>query len=108
MTGHRDGPQLAVIWWRDIPAQLVARDGTRTVKVELPGRFQAAIDQVAMAAGLTGSGAYLEQWNRQVRPCSDRLEAEVDAEAASLQERFPPAVLAELVRSARPAPPEAR
>ncbi len=26
------GPQLSVIWWQDIPAQVVARDGTESAR----------------------------------------------------------------------------
>ncbi|MGH2406899.1 MAG: virulence factor, partial [Candidatus Limnocylindrales bacterium] len=50
---------LAVIWWRDIPAQVVAREGRRTHKVVLDTRFQEAIDRAAVRAGLTATDAYL-------------------------------------------------
>ena len=43
--------ELTVIWWRDIPAQVTAKEGrTRTAR-ELPPRFQEAIDPAAMRAG---------------------------------------------------------
>ncbi len=55
-----DTAELTVISWRDIPAQVTATDGTRTARVELPGRFLEAIDAAAMTAGLVGSDEYLE------------------------------------------------
>ena len=98
MSDQGDGAQLTVIWWRDIPAQVVARMGATTARTELPARFQQAIDRAAMHAGLEESEAYLEHWHRQVRPCGGDLQSEVDAEVAALIDRYPPARLEELVK----------
>ena len=38
---------MTVIWWRDIPAQVLARDGRRQSKIVLHPRFQVAIDKAA-------------------------------------------------------------
>ena len=92
-------PELTVIRWRDIPAQVTATDGTRTARVELSGRFLVAIDDAAMAAGLVESGAYLEEWCRDSRPCGADLERETDAEADRLEAAHPPEVLDALVRA---------
>jgi hypothetical protein len=93
-------PELTVIWWRDIPAQVVAKAGRRdTAKVELPERFQEAIDAAAMRAGLIGTDAYLEEWRREMRACGDDLEAEAAAEAARLDERYADEDLERLVRA---------
>lgn len=99
MSRRGGAPQLTVIWWGGIPAQVTARDGARTAKASLPGRFQAAIDRAAMRAGVVGSDAYLQLWERRSRPCSSDLRAEVDAEVAQLDDRFPPAELTALVRA---------
>jgi hypothetical protein len=77
-------PELTVIFWRDIPAQVVARAGRETAKAQLSGRFQQAIDTAAMRAGLIGTDAYLAEWRRETRPCGDDLQAEVNDEAARL------------------------
>ena len=42
---------LTVIWWRDIPAQVIAKDKRRASKVVLHPRFQVAIDRAALKAG---------------------------------------------------------
>ncbi len=99
MSRRRAGPTLTVIWWRDIPAQVVARDASRSAKAALPDRFQAAIDRAAMRAGTAGSGEYLDLWDRRTRPCGTDLHAEVDAEIAALDARFPPATLAALANA---------
>jgi hypothetical protein len=81
--------ELTVIWWRDIPAQVVARTGRRTqVRVELAERFQEAIDAAAMRAGLIGTDTYLAEWRRETRPCGDDLDAEANAEAARLDAAY--------------------
>jgi hypothetical protein len=78
-------PELTVISWRDIPAQVTATDGTTTARRELDERFLKAIDAAAMKAGLVDSDAYLDEWRRVTRPCGDDLEDEVAAEVARLE-----------------------
>jgi hypothetical protein len=41
--------ELTVVFWRDIPAQVIARAGRKTAKAELPKRFMEAIDSAAVA-----------------------------------------------------------
>lgn len=52
--------QVQIMYWHDIPIQVRAGGRRDRVSAELPPRFQVAIDQAAMAAGLTGSDAYIE------------------------------------------------
>ncbi|HEY8198897.1 MAG TPA: virulence factor [Candidatus Limnocylindrales bacterium] len=87
---------LAVIWWRDIPAQVVAKEGRTSNKYILPGRFQEAIDRAAVKAGLVGTDDYLAQWRRETRPCGDDLEAEVAAEVKLLEAAYSAARLRDL------------
>jgi 5-methyltetrahydrofolate--homocysteine methyltransferase len=57
--------EYQITYWREIPSLVTAREGRRnTAKVELPARFQVAIDEAAMRLGLTGTDAYLEAWQR--------------------------------------------
>ena len=88
---------LTVILWRDIPAQVVAKQGRTVSKVELPPRFQQAIDRAAMRAGSIGSDEYLDHWRRESRPCGDDLEVAVNAEVAEIDARFPIEVLNDYV-----------
>jgi hypothetical protein len=92
-------PELTVIWWRDIPAQVTAREGKQRAAVELPERFQEAIDAAAMRAGLIGTDTYLEAWRRVGRPCGEDLDAEVEQERARLDAAYDDAVLERLVRA---------
>src|SRR4030081_2612431 len=68
---------LIVISWRDIPAQVIAKQGRDAAKVQLSHRFQEAVDRAAMRAGKGSSDAYLADWARSTpRPCGDDLQAE--------------------------------
>ena len=91
--------ELTVIWWRAIPAQVVAREGRTTARVQLTSRFQEAIDMAATRVGLIGTDDYLNEWHRETRPCGDDLDAEAAAEAERLEQAYPDAALDTLVRA---------
>lgn len=90
---------LIVISWRDIPAQVIAKRGRETVKVQLSSRFQEAVDRAAMRAGKGTSEAYLADWRRTPRPCGEDLAAEAAAEAARLEARYSDAELERVIRA---------
>ena len=80
---------LSVIYWRDIPAQVVVRQGRQTAKVQLSARFQEAVDRAAMRAGRGSSDAYLADWKRSdPRPCGDDLQGEAAAEAGRIEAEY--------------------
>ncbi len=90
--------RLITVYWRDIPAQVIAKRGRHTAKVQLSERFLKAIDRAAMRAGKGSSAAYLDQWRREPRTCGDDLEAEVSAEAQRLESEYPDERLSQLIR----------
>lgn len=92
-------PTMSTIWWRDIPAQVLARDARRSSKVVLHPRFQVAIDKAAYRAGMREYNSYIEQWRKTHRPCGDDLEMEVGAEAERLETVYTKHHLAELIQS---------
>ncbi len=92
-------PDLTIIWWRDIPAQVTAKAGRRAARAQLDDRFQEAIDAAAMRAGLIGTDTYLAEWRRETRPCGDDIDAEVAAEAARLADAYSDDALESLVRT---------
>ncbi|HUO45672.1 MAG TPA: virulence factor [Acidimicrobiia bacterium] len=99
MSTRSNEPQLTIISWRDIPAQVVAKRGRESAKKELSARFQVAIDRAAMYAGLFGTDEYLAEWKRASRPCGADLEIEVAQTAAELEASFTSEVLNELAGS---------
>jgi hypothetical protein len=92
-------PTLSVIWWRDIPAQVVGKDARRSSKVVLHPRFQVAIDKAANRAGKRAYNDYIAEWRKTQRSCGDDLESEVQAESDRLEAEYDKHHLAELIRS---------
>ncbi|MFI5226995.1 MAG: virulence factor [Candidatus Limnocylindrales bacterium] len=90
---------LTVIWWRDIPAQVLARDGRRASKEVLHPRFQVAIDKAASRAGKRSYNEYIEEWRRVARSCGEEIETEVAAEVARLETEYDKHRLAQLIQS---------
>lgn len=92
--------EYQITYWRQIPSLVTAREGRRnTFKVELPQRFQAAIDELAMRAGLIGTDEYLEEWRRDGWQTRDGSPEDVaKAVAKELEQEFSPTRIGEILR----------
>ena len=83
---------VTIVYWRDIPAQVIVGKGRTAAKLPLPERFEQAIDRCAMKIGARDTDAYLAEWRKAdqvemagdpqeiARAEADRLEAEYDLE----------------------------
>ncbi|WP_336068190.1 virulence factor [Nitratireductor rhodophyticola] len=81
--------QLIIVYWRDIPAQVIVRKGRQTAKRELPLRFTEAIDMCAMRVGARDTDAYLAEWRRgEPVSVSDDLEAEADQALEAIERDY--------------------
>ena len=81
---------LVIVYWRDIPAQVIVGKGRRAAKIQLPERFEQAIDRCAMKIGAKGDDDYLAEWRKSAPVSVDgddqdvanatatRLDAEYD------------------------------
>ena len=76
---------VTIVYWRDIPAQVIVGKGRRGTKVQLPERFEQAIDRAAMKTGAAGTDAYLADW-RKADPYS--IEGAPDTVARNEAERL--------------------
>ena len=99
--------KLITVFWRDIPAQVIARKGRTTAKIPLSDRFQVAIDRAAMRAGKGSSDKYLEDWRRDARGCDGDLEAEARASAERLEAEFDDELLERMVKAGGVRPADA-
>jgi hypothetical protein len=96
----RSMADLVVVYWRDIPAQVIVKKGRQAAKRELPLRFTEAIDMCAMRTGAGDTDAYLAEWRRGApEPVSDDLEAEADKAAARLDADYSREKLVALVKA---------
>jgi len=91
-------PEVTIVYWRDIPAQVIVGKGRRGAKVQLTERFEQAIDRCAMKVGARDTDSYLAEW-RKAPPYE--VEGEQDdiakAEAARLEAEYDTARLKALI-----------
>ena len=81
--------QMTVVYWRDIPAQVIVKKGRTAAKRQLPERFEQAIDRCAMKVGARDTDAYLAEWRRgEPMQVEGDLEEVVAAEATRLETEF--------------------
>jgi hypothetical protein len=99
---HRKGiiamPEVTIVYWRDIPAQVIVGKGRRGSKVQLAERFEQAIDRCAMKIGAKDADAYLAEW-RKAAPyeAEGEQDALAAAIAADLEAAYDPARLRQLI-----------
>ncbi|MCY0147752.1 MULTISPECIES: virulence factor [Hoeflea] len=88
-----------IVYWRDIPAQVIVKKGRTTAKRELSLRFTEAIDMCAMRTGAAETDDYLADWRRaDPVEVSDDLEAEAESAAAELETAYDKERLVALVK----------
>ncbi len=81
--------QLTIVYWRDIPAQIIVKAGRKSAKRELPLRFTEAIDMCAMRTGAAETDDYLAEWRRgEPVPVEGELEAEADRAFARIDAEY--------------------
>jgi hypothetical protein len=80
---------VVVVYWRDIPAQVIVGKGRGAAKVQLPERFEQAIDRCAMKIGAKDADAYLAEWRKAPAYTVDGAPEEIArAEAARLEAEY--------------------
>jgi hypothetical protein len=81
--------QITIVYWRDIPSQVIAKAGRAQEKRMLPDRFQEAIDMAAMRSGAQGTDEYLADWRRaEPVQCGDDLAEEAERTAGEIDRQF--------------------
>ncbi len=82
-------PDVTIVYWRDIPAQVIVGKGRRGTKAPLPERFEQAIDRAAMKTGAAGTDEYLAEWRKADPYQMDGTPEDVaSAEAARIDAEF--------------------
>lgn len=91
-------PEVTIVYWRDIPAQVIVGKGRRGSKVQLPERFEQAIDRCAMKIGAKDADLYLAEWRKAPAYVVDGDPDEVAAaEAARLDAEFDTSRIKQLI-----------
>ncbi|KPN62375.1 hypothetical protein XMM379_003042 [Aliiroseovarius sp. xm-m-379] len=82
-------PDVTIVYWRDMPAQVIVGKGRRGAKAALPERFEQAIDRAAMKVGARDSDAYLAEWRKAAPyPLEGDPQEIAKAEAARIDAEY--------------------
>ncbi|GAA6192597.1 hypothetical protein DS909_17535 [Phaeobacter gallaeciensis] len=82
-------PDVTIVYWRDIPAQVIVGKGRRGSKRPLEERFEQAIDRAAMKVNAKDADAYLAEWRKADPYTIDGDPSEVaEAEAVRLETEY--------------------
>jgi Virulence factor len=92
--------KLTTIYWRDIPAQVIAKERRQSAKRQLTNRFEAAIDRAAMRAKMSAADDYIGEWRRGAPvDCDDDLERVVTQAAQAIEEKYNDECLKTLIQN---------
>lgn len=93
--------QVTIVYWRDMPAQVIVGKGRRGAKAPLPERFEQAIDAAAMRSGAAETDDYLEGFRKAEPYEVDAPDAEAATqEAARIDAEYTQDRLKALIRNA--------
>jgi len=91
-------PEVTIVYWRDIPAQVIVGKGRSASKVQLPERFEQAIDRCAMKIGAKDADLYLAEWRKATPYPLEGEPADVaKVEAARLDAEYDTARIKQLI-----------
>ncbi len=80
--------RLITIYWRDIPARLVARRGRNSIRTNLSPRFQRAINRAALRAGKGSSQDYIDDWRRESVDCDADVQRATDERINEIESSY--------------------
>ena len=79
---------LTIVFWRDIPAQLLIGSGRKAIKLKLSEKFEKAIDRCAMKVGAKDSQSYLDDWQKKTVPLDPTNTNSIELEAEKMERYY--------------------
>ena len=79
---------LTIVFWRDIPAQLLIGSGRKAIKLKLSEKFEKAIDRCAMKVGAKDSQSYLDDWQKKIVPLNPTNTNSIELEAQKMERYY--------------------
>ena len=76
-------PDVTIVYWRDMPAQVIVGRGRKGTKLPLPERFEQGIDRAAMKSGAAESDDYINGFRKAEPYPADGTDAEAAAAAVA-------------------------
>ena len=91
--------QLKIVFWRDIPGQVVIREGRRSTRLRLPPRFSKAIERAAYRLKKKQADALFEPWHDVAQPFQGDVNEQAQQLLRNLDEHYTDEVLETLIRA---------
>ena len=92
--------QMTILYWRDIPTQIIVKRGRVSEKRPLHERFMEAVDSAAMRAGMAETDDYLEQWRKSPPiECEGDLKEIAETHAQRLESEYTREKLIDIVKN---------
>ena len=92
--------QLKIVYWRDIPGQVVIRTGGRSKRLRLPARFMRAIERAAYRLKKQQQDALFEPWHDVAQPLDgDDVSSQAQRLMRQLDADYTDEVLETLIRA---------
>lgn len=91
--------QLKIVYWRDIPGQVVFKQGRRNTRLRLPMRFMKAIERAAYRLKKKNKDALFEPWHDVAQTVNGDVRQQAEELISQLNEQYSDAVLDQLIRA---------
>ncbi|MCP4336175.1 MAG: hypothetical protein GY785_26325 [Gammaproteobacteria bacterium] len=90
--------KLKIVYWRDIPGQVVIREGRRSTRLRLPPRFMKAIERAGYRLKKKQQDAMFEPWHDVTQPFEGDIKDQAKHLVQQLDELYTGEVLETLIR----------
>lgn len=90
--------QLKIVYWRDIPGQVVVRQGGRSTRLRLSLRFMKAIERAGYRLKKKQQDALFEPWHDVTQSFNGNVREQAQQLVQQLEEQYTEEVLEVLIR----------
>lgn len=91
--------KLKIVYWNDIPGQVVVREGRRSTRIRLSPRFMRAIERASYRLKKHQADALFEPWRDVEQPFTGDVREQAKLLVQRLEADYSEAVLDKLIRS---------
>ena len=92
--------QLKIVYWFDIPGQVVVRNGRKNIRLRLSQRFADAIDRASNRLKKKGEDALFDPWHSVGQDFEGDINEQAELLVKRLEHEYTAEVLDRLIRAA--------
>jgi hypothetical protein len=91
--------KLKIVYWNDIPGQVVIREGGRSTRLRLSPCFMKAIERAAYRLKKKDKNAVFDPWHAVDQPFDGDVREQAKILVVQLEEQYSEAILDKLMRA---------